>query len=89
MLVLDTKAYDMILGMTWLSKYHAVIDCQNKSVIFRVPHQPEFRFDRERKSTKKKMQLEYANAKVKKKGKPVWNEFPNVYEEISGLPPTE
>ena len=31
LIVLDTRGYDLILGMTWLSKYHAVIDCQNKS----------------------------------------------------------
>jgi len=35
MLVLDIRGYDVILGMTWLSRYHAVIDCQNKKVIFR------------------------------------------------------
>jgi len=28
MLVLDTKGYDVILGMTWLSQYYAVIDCR-------------------------------------------------------------
>ena len=34
MFMINTGGYDVILGMTWLSKYHAVIDCQNKSVIF-------------------------------------------------------
>jgi len=34
MFVIDTGGYDVVLGMTWLSKYHAVIDCRNKSVIF-------------------------------------------------------
>ena len=33
------------------------------------------------------MQWECANAEVKKKGIPVWNEFPDAFEEISGLPP--
>jgi len=37
MLVLDTRGYDVILGMTWLSRYHAVINCRNKSVIFKNP----------------------------------------------------
>jgi len=32
------------------------------------------------------MQLECANAEVKK-GIPIWNEFPDVFEEILGLPP--
>jgi len=31
--VIDTSGYDVILGMTWLSKYHTIIDCQNKSTI--------------------------------------------------------
>jgi len=26
-LVIDTSGYDMILCMTWLSRYHAMIDC--------------------------------------------------------------
>ena len=30
MFVLDTGGYNMILGMTWLSKHHVVIDCRNK-----------------------------------------------------------
>jgi len=42
MLVLDTRGYVVILGMTWLSKYHAVIDCRNKKIIFKIPHQAEF-----------------------------------------------
>jgi len=42
--VIDTSGYDVILGMTWLSNYHAMICCQSKSMIFRIPHQPEFQF---------------------------------------------
>jgi len=53
MLVLDTKRYDVILGMTWLSKYHAVIDCRNKKVIFRILLLPIFQFDGEHKSSKR------------------------------------
>ena len=36
--VLDTGGYNVILGMTWLGKYHAVIDCRNKKVILRIPY---------------------------------------------------
>ena len=36
MLVLDTGGYEVIIGMTLLSKYHIVIDCKNKKVIFRI-----------------------------------------------------
>jgi len=86
MLVLDTTGYNVILDMTWLSRYHAVIDCWNKKFIFKISYLPKFQFIGEPKSAKKKKQLEYANAKVKKKGIPVWSEFPDVFEEISGLP---
>ena len=44
MFMINIGGYDVILGMTWLSKYHAVIDCRNKSIIFQIPHQPEFQF---------------------------------------------
>ena len=87
MLVLDTRGYDVILGMTWLNKYHAVINCRNKKFIFRISHQPECQFDREHKSAKKKTQLDYATIEVKKKRIPVWNEFSNMFEENSRLPP--
>ena len=81
MLVLDTKGYDVILGITWLSKYYAVIDCQNKRINFRIPLQPEFQFDGEHKSAKRKTQM--TTAEIQKKGVPIWNEFSEVFEEIS------
>ena len=80
MFVLNTGG---ILGMTWLSKYHAVIDCRNKNVIFRIPHQPKFQFFRERKPHRKEDQLDCATAADKKKTVSVWNEFLDVFEEIS------
>jgi len=67
MFALDTGGYDVILGITWLSKYHAVINCRNKKVIFRIPHQPEFQFFGERKSLRKEDQLDCATAEDKKK----------------------
>ena len=30
MIVLDNRRYDVILSMTWLSRYHAVIDCRTR-----------------------------------------------------------
>ena len=80
MLVLDTRGYDVILGITWLSKYYVVIDYRNKKVLFRIPHQPEFQFEREHKSSKRKIQM--TTAESQKKPVPVWNEFPEVFEEI-------
>ena len=42
MFILDTRGYNVILSMTWFSKYHTVIDRRNKKMIFRISHQPEF-----------------------------------------------
>jgi len=70
MLVLDTKGYYVILRMTWVSRYQAVIDCQNEKVIFSISHQPEFQFDREHKSAKRKTQSVYTTAEIKE-GVPV------------------
>ena len=39
MFVIDTGGYDVILGMVWLSKHHAVIDSRSKVVVFRIPLQ--------------------------------------------------
>ncbi|XP_020082145.1 uncharacterized protein LOC109705769 [Ananas comosus] len=33
--------YDVILGINWLSKYYAVIDCESKVITFREPNQEE------------------------------------------------
>jgi len=66
--ILDTGGYSVISDMTWLSKYHVVIDYRNKKVIFRISHQPEFQFIGERKSLRKEDQLDCATAKDKKKG---------------------
>ena len=40
--------FDMILGMDWLSSYHASIDCFKKKVVFQMPNETEFRFQGER-----------------------------------------
>ena len=53
MIVLNTRGYGVILGMTWLSRYHPVIDRRIKKVIFRMPHQPRFQFIGERKSARR------------------------------------
>jgi hypothetical protein len=36
--------FDIILGMDWLSKNYANIDCRKKEVIFRSPSEGEFKF---------------------------------------------
>ena len=35
LIVLDMTNFDIILGMEWLAKNHAFIDCLNKEVVLR------------------------------------------------------
>ncbi|WRX29259.1 Reverse transcriptase domain - like 10 [Theobroma cacao] len=42
LVVLDTLDFDVILGMNWLSPYHASVDCYHKLVRFDFPGEPSF-----------------------------------------------
>jgi hypothetical protein len=44
LVLLDMYEFDIILGMDWLSTFHASIDCFGKKVVFRIPGQAEFLF---------------------------------------------
>ncbi|MCQ7926296.1 retroviral-like aspartic protease family protein, partial [Salmonella enterica] len=44
LIVLDMPYYEVILGMDWLSKYHAKIDCERKTVVFSPPGEDQFVF---------------------------------------------
>lgn len=45
---LDLVDFDIILGMDWLKKHHASVDCFRKEVMLRSPGQPEVIFRGER-----------------------------------------
>lgn len=36
--------FDIILGMDWLTTYHASVDCFSKEIIFKIPREIEFWF---------------------------------------------
>nr|XP_027121946.1 uncharacterized protein LOC113738868 [Coffea arabica] len=42
---LAIKGYDVILGMDWLAKYDAQLDCKRKVVEFRIPGEATLRLD--------------------------------------------
>ena len=44
LLVLEMVEFDIILGMDWLSVYHATVDCHMRVVTFRPPNQPSWSF---------------------------------------------
>ena len=44
LVVLDMVVYDIVLGMDWLSAYHAMIDCYKKRVTVHPPDEPTIMF---------------------------------------------
>ncbi|KAL2474476.1 Uncharacterized protein Adt_35212 [Abeliophyllum distichum] len=44
LIVLDVQDFDIILGMDWLSRYHAMIDYCKKELVFEPPNMPSFCF---------------------------------------------
>ena len=48
LVLLDMYEFDLILGMDWLSIFHASIDCFGKKVVFRIHGQAEFVFEGDR-----------------------------------------
>ena len=76
----------MILGMTWLSKNHAVLDCRSKTVTFRIPGQSEFQFKGESKSTRQKDQGNCTIMAAHEQPTSVVDKFQDVFEE-PGFPP--
>ena len=51
LIVLDIQDFDVILGMDWLSKHCAFIDCRDMKVIFEIPSKEVFVFQGERSHT--------------------------------------
>ena len=49
LIVLDIHDFDIILGMDWLTKHRATVDCYRKEVHFSQPGEPEVIFCGERK----------------------------------------
>ncbi|GJZ13259.1 putative reverse transcriptase domain-containing protein [Tanacetum coccineum] len=80
----ELGSFDVIIGMDWLAKYHAVIVCAEK--IVRIPFGDEILIVR--------ANITVTNDKDKSKGKrledvPVVQEFPEVFpEDLLGIPPT-
>ena len=46
LIILKMHDYDVILGMDWLSKHYAKIDCKKNKVTFRPPQKESFKFKR-------------------------------------------
>ena len=49
LVVIKLKEFDVILGMDWLSKNHAIVDCQTKEVVLETSEHRKIIFVGERK----------------------------------------
>nr|GEY94801.1 reverse transcriptase domain-containing protein [Tanacetum cinerariifolium] len=75
----STTSFDVVIGMDWLSKYHAKIICDEKVV--HIPIEDETLIIRAQVMEKKSDEKRLENI-------PVVREFPDVFpEELPGLPP--
>ncbi|GJW42249.1 putative reverse transcriptase domain-containing protein [Tanacetum coccineum] len=74
----ELGSFDVIIGMDWLSKYHALIDCAEKIVRHNVFLAHVTTKETEDKSGEKRLE-----------DVPIVRDFPEVFpEELPGLPPT-
>ncbi|GKE48440.1 putative reverse transcriptase domain-containing protein [Tanacetum coccineum] len=84
----ELGSFNVIIGMDWLSKYHAVIDCAEK--IIRIPWGNEtllIRGDEAIRETRP--ETEDKSGEKRLEDVPIVQDFPEVFpEELSGLPPT-
>ncbi|GJX49602.1 putative reverse transcriptase domain-containing protein [Tanacetum coccineum] len=83
----ELGSFDVIVGMDWLAKYHAVIDCAEK--IVRIPRGNEtliIHGDGTHVTTK---EIEDKLGEKRLEDVPIVQDFPEVFpEDLPGLPPT-
>ena len=79
MFVMNTGGYDVILGMAWLSRHHAIIDCRSRVVIFRIPLQSEFSIIGESRASSQSWQGSCAEMASQQKLIPVEEEYSDVF----------
>ncbi|XP_073138984.1 uncharacterized protein [Henckelia pumila] len=77
---LNMVEFDVILGMDWLSKNHAVVNCRDKNVKLRTPNHEEITFQGKTKSRKPLLPTSQA-WKVMKSGEEVYLAMVNEVKE--------
>ena len=91
LVVLLMGEFDIILGLDWLTKYHAVLDCSEKTVSFSILGQPIQKVQCESYQESQPFVF-LAHVKLQK-SKPLIDEiflvnsFKDVFQEITHLPP--
>ena len=70
LVLLDIQGFDVILGMDWLSRHHATMDCFRKEVKFYRPGEPEITFCGVRKILSSSMMSVMMTGKMLQKSYP-------------------
>ena len=83
LIVLSMKEFDVILGIDWLTKHHANLDCVSKSITFAIPRSLSFNaFLKSRLAA-----IESTSTEVTMSQIPIVCNFEDVFQNISRLPP--
>lgn len=44
-MILDMKKFDIILGISWLSSYHVILDCYAKTITVAIPRMKKLEWE--------------------------------------------
>ena len=83
--------FDVILGMDWLSKHGATLDCVSRTIIFSIPGYPSVRFQCNPSSDvffKSSLSaIKSTSTEITISQMPIVQDFEDIFQEILGLPP--
>ena len=92
LIVLAMREFDVILGIDWLTRYHANLDCANKTITFSIPESETFKFQCnpycDAFLTCRLAAIESTSSEITVAQIPVVRDFEDVFQDISGLPPS-
>ena len=86
--VLDFNEFEVLLGMDWLAKYEAKLDCNNRLISIKTEFGDFIKISCEDPSPKREglmYNLGYPEPSLE--SIPVVRDFPDVFEEVKSLPP--
>ena len=90
-MILSMKEFDIILGIDWLTKYRATLDCASKSITFMIHGSQSFCFQcnplNDAFITSHLAANQGTSSEITVTDIPVVREFEDVFKDISGLPP--
>lgn len=88
LIILDMQDFDVILGMDWLGKYKACIDCDKKTIVLKLNDHCEVLYLGNNQRLGKTTIAEISAKEKNIKEIPIVSEYPDVFPaELPGLPP--